>query len=74
LVEVDDDKVTFIQHHAFRTSGDVIRSASTLRFLDLDALLRFGEAAGLRLSWVHGDFDGKTFEKRDRELILGFKR
>ena len=42
--------------------------------VDLDALLRFGEAAGLRLSWVHGDFDGKTFEKRDRKLILGFKR
>ena len=74
LVEVDDDKVTFIQHYAFQASRDVIRSASTLRFLDLDALCLFGQAAGLRLSWVHGDFEGKTFEKGDRELILGFKR
>ena len=38
LVEVDDDKVTFIQHHSFQASGDVIRSASILRILDLDAL------------------------------------
>ena len=52
----------FMTVHAFQASGDVIQSASTLRFLDLDAVCRFGQAAGLRLSWVHGDFDGKTFE------------
>lgn len=70
LIDVSGERVRFVTHYQFETTGDELISASELRFRPPSTLAQTLTNAGFSIEHWYGDWSGAPVDEQSRELIV----
>ena len=70
LIEVSGERVRFVTHYQFETTGDELISASELRFRPPSTLAQTLTDTGFSIEHWYGDWSGAPVDEQSRELIV----